>query len=154
MASDRTAKAFGIILRESRIAAELSQEKLALEADRDRTFVGKLERGKKLPTLETLFRLASVLEIAPGLMVTKTAALVNFTPGRRKRSRTNTPPTVSLGEETCSRCKAVYRLHVRKSSARTKGKFRCGFCESEIDAWTGRLTQIYTVLHPPKGWRK
>jgi transcriptional regulator with XRE-family HTH domain len=154
MASEKTAKVFGIILRELRMAAEFSQEKLALEADRDRTFLGKVERGKKLPTLETILRVASVLKTEPGAMVAKTAALINFAPSPRKRPLASTALPIYLGEETCSRCKAVYRLHVRKSTTRRKGRFQCGFCEKEIGAWTGCLTQIYTVLHPPKSWRK
>jgi predicted Zn finger-like uncharacterized protein len=154
MAADKTAKAFGIILRELRSAVGLAQEKLALEADRDRAFVGKLERGTMQPRLETILRLAPVLEVEPGVMVAKAAALLNFSPGRRKRSRTNTVAPAFLGEETCSKCKAVYRLHARKSPARRKGKFRCGFCNTEIDNWSGRLTRIYTVLYPPESWRK
>ena len=68
--------AFGRVLRESRLRADLSQEALALNAGIDRTFVSLLERGKRQPTLVTLFALAAVLEIAPATLVARTAAAV------------------------------------------------------------------------------
>ena len=52
----------------------LSQESLALEADVDRTFISLLERGMRQPTLETLFKLAAVLEVAPATLVARTAS--------------------------------------------------------------------------------
>lgn len=69
--------AFGRVLREYREKAALSQEKLALEANIDRTYVSLLERGLRQPTLETLFTLASVLGVAPATLVSRTAALLD-----------------------------------------------------------------------------
>jgi len=43
----------------------MSQEKLALEADLDRTFISLLERGKRRPTVNTLFSISSVLRVEP-----------------------------------------------------------------------------------------
>ena len=156
MAADKAAKVFGIILRELRSAAGLAQEELALEADFDRSFVGRLERGTMQPRLETILRLAAQLNIEPDVMVSRTAAVLSFIPGRRKRPRSNTvlPAPVFLRKETCPKCKAGYRLHVQKSPARRKGKFRCGFCSTEIANWAGSRTRIYTVLSPPESWRK
>jgi transcriptional regulator with XRE-family HTH domain len=68
------ATAFGKILRESRQRAGLSQEELADAADLDRTFIGMLERGKRQPTLESLFRIADALHVAPSTLVARTAA--------------------------------------------------------------------------------
>jgi transcriptional regulator with XRE-family HTH domain len=70
----KIAKAFGRVLREARLKAEFSQERLALDAGVDRTFVSMLERGKRQPTLETLFSLASVLNIAPSTLIARTTA--------------------------------------------------------------------------------
>jgi len=67
-------QAFGRVLRESRLKAALSQEALALEAGIDRTFVSLMERGKRQPTLETLFRLATVLRVSPATLVSRTFA--------------------------------------------------------------------------------
>lgn len=66
-------EAFGEVLRECRTKAGYSQESLALKAELDRTYISLLERGLRQPTLETLFKLAEVLEIAPGTIVSKTA---------------------------------------------------------------------------------
>ena len=67
-------RAFGRALREYRLKATLSQEALALEAGIDRTYVSLLERGKRQPTLETVFRVATVLGISPATLVAKTSA--------------------------------------------------------------------------------
>lgn len=67
--ADHLAQAFGQVLRERRLAAGLSQEKLALEAGVDRTFVSLLERGGRQPTLCTLWRLAEALRIRPSDLV-------------------------------------------------------------------------------------
>lgn len=64
--------AFGHVLREARVKASMSQEALALDAGIDRTFVSMLERGKRQPTLDTLFRLAKVLGVSPATMVART----------------------------------------------------------------------------------
>ena len=67
--ADQLALAFGRVLRERRLAAGLSQEKLALEAGVDRAFVSLLERGGRQPTLSTLWRLAEALGVAPSELV-------------------------------------------------------------------------------------
>lgn len=67
--ADDLARAFGRVLRERRLAAGLTQEKLALEAGVDRTFVSLLERGGRQPTLATLWRLAEALRVAPSDLI-------------------------------------------------------------------------------------
>lgn len=67
--TDDLARAFGKVLREQRLAAGLSQERLGLEADVDRTFVGLLERGGRQPTLSTLWRLAEALGVMPSEII-------------------------------------------------------------------------------------
>lgn len=48
-------------LKRIRVRHGVSQEKLALDADVDRSYVGRLERGEENPTLEVLERLAKAL---------------------------------------------------------------------------------------------
>lgn len=50
-------------LRRIRLARKIAQEKLALEAGVDRTFVSKIERGLGNPSLEVLLKLANRLDI-------------------------------------------------------------------------------------------
>jgi transcriptional regulator with XRE-family HTH domain len=69
-------KAFGEVLRECRKKLGISQENLALKSDLDRTYISLLERGLRQPTLETLFRLATVLEIAPTTMIARTSSKI------------------------------------------------------------------------------
>ena len=63
------ANIFGDLLRCHREAANLSQERLADLSDLDRTFVSLLERGQRQPSLETVFRLCTALEIRPHQLV-------------------------------------------------------------------------------------
>jgi transcriptional regulator with XRE-family HTH domain len=58
-------QAFGEVIRELRLEKDLSQEDLALAADRHRTYISLLERGRNSPSLRTIFRLAEVLGVKP-----------------------------------------------------------------------------------------
>lgn len=49
-------------LRRLRVAKELSQEALAVDAGIDRTYVSRLERAMENPTVGVLERLASALD--------------------------------------------------------------------------------------------
>ncbi|MGE9765326.1 helix-turn-helix transcriptional regulator [Pseudomonas sp. PDM20] len=42
----------------------LSQERLGFEAGFDRSYISQLERGRKSPTLDTLFSLSRVLDVS------------------------------------------------------------------------------------------
>lgn len=50
-------------LRRIRVAAGLSQEKLAADADIDRAYVGRVERGIENPTVGLVDRLAKALSV-------------------------------------------------------------------------------------------
>lgn len=56
-------KNFGRVLREFRELKGISQEKLALEAGIDRSYVGRLERNIHSPTVDILFTISKVLQI-------------------------------------------------------------------------------------------
>jgi transcriptional regulator with XRE-family HTH domain len=64
-ANPELTRAFGEIIHERRSALGFSQEKLSVVAGLDRTFVYKVERGARNPSLETIFRVAKGLGIAP-----------------------------------------------------------------------------------------
>ena len=51
-------------LRRLRLERRLSQEALALEADIDRAYISRLERGVRNPTVRLLERLAQVLKVS------------------------------------------------------------------------------------------
>ena len=50
-------------LRRLRVGRGLSQERLAYDADVDRSYVGGLERQTENPTVDVLDRLAATLEV-------------------------------------------------------------------------------------------
>ncbi|ESZ89317.1 helix-turn-helix domain-containing protein [Congregibacter litoralis] len=71
-------KAFGEVLREERLKAGLSQERLALQCGIDRTFVSMLERGLRQPSLVTLFVVSKELSLSPSELLDQVLAdLVN-----------------------------------------------------------------------------
>lgn len=53
--------AWGLAIRELRAEAGYSQDRLALDADVNRQFLGKIERGEGNPSLSTLFKLADTI---------------------------------------------------------------------------------------------
>lgn len=63
------ALAFGETVRALRAAAGVAQEALALDAGMDRSYLGKVERGERQPSLDMVFRLAAVLDVTPGELV-------------------------------------------------------------------------------------
>ena len=56
------AKLFGENLRSKRREKGVSQDQLALLADIDRSYIGRIERGEVNITLEKAYQLAAVLE--------------------------------------------------------------------------------------------
>lgn len=61
--------AFGSALRELRNQRALSQEALAFEAELARNYISQLELGSKSPSLRTIFKLCTVLEVSPAAMI-------------------------------------------------------------------------------------
>lgn len=55
------AKKFGSNVRSLRKGKGISQDKLALDADIDRSYVGRIERGEVNITLEKAYQIAAIL---------------------------------------------------------------------------------------------
>lgn len=62
-------QAFGLTLQDLRKTRKLSQEELGFESGYHRTYISQLERGRKSPSLRTIFQLASALKTLPSEMV-------------------------------------------------------------------------------------
>jgi transcriptional regulator with XRE-family HTH domain len=56
---------FGENLRRCRERAGVSQEELGIRASLHRTQIGVLERGSRLPRIDTLVKLAGALSVSP-----------------------------------------------------------------------------------------
>jgi len=59
----------GDVIKRHRQRMGISQEELAHRADVDRTFVSRLERGVRQPTITTLIQLAKALEVSTAELV-------------------------------------------------------------------------------------
>jgi transcriptional regulator with XRE-family HTH domain len=71
---------FAANLRRLRHAKGLSQEDLAYEADVNRSYMSKLEKGGSYPGLEIIGKLSTILGVEP-------AELLKLPPKKRSRSR-------------------------------------------------------------------
>lgn len=63
------ARVLGSRLRERRESLDLSQEDVAHMSAMHVSNYGKIERGLSNPSLHTLLRIASVLEVDPGILI-------------------------------------------------------------------------------------
>lgn len=70
-------QAFGIALREARVARELSQDELALSAGIDRAYFGHIERATKSPTLKTVERLTVALAVRPSKLLRRAEQILD-----------------------------------------------------------------------------
>ncbi|HEY8304907.1 MAG TPA: helix-turn-helix transcriptional regulator [Solirubrobacteraceae bacterium] len=83
-AASDPAALFGANLRWARLRAEMSQERLALDAKVDRAAISVYENGGREPNLRTVLKLARRLEVRPGLLLRGIASSLdgNKTPRR------------------------------------------------------------------------
>lgn len=63
------AELFGQLLFDLRKKKGLSQEKLAEKSGISRSYIVRLEQKDRLPTLETIFRIAKGLDIKPSKLI-------------------------------------------------------------------------------------
>ena len=60
--TDLKAKAIGVVVRELRDQAGLSQERLSADCGFDRTYISRVERGIINPAVSRLWRIADAME--------------------------------------------------------------------------------------------
>lgn len=84
------ATCFGKNLSRCRKRAGLSQEELAVRASLHRTEIGLLERGERLPRIDTAIKLAGALGVPPAELIEG----IDWSPGSTSRG------SFSLGSST------------------------------------------------------
>ncbi|MCP4648621.1 MAG: helix-turn-helix transcriptional regulator [PVC group bacterium] len=60
---------FGDNIRDARNKLGLSQEKLAIECDLDRTYVGGVERGERNVSVLNICKIANALDVKPAALL-------------------------------------------------------------------------------------
>ncbi|PFU22993.1 transcriptional regulator [Bacillus anthracis] len=73
-------QAFGIVLQKERIKQNISQETLAFNSGLDRTYISLLERGKRKPTINTLFSITYALKLQPHKIILEVEQLLLNSP--------------------------------------------------------------------------
>lgn len=61
----------GDVLKSYREEAGMTQEALAFEAELDRTYISQLERNKKSPTVDVLFRLCEAMGVKASELIAR-----------------------------------------------------------------------------------
>jgi transcriptional regulator with XRE-family HTH domain len=69
--SSALVQSFGIGVRQLRKARGWSQERLAENANLNRSYIGEIERGSVIASLVTVEKLAAALKIAPSALLTR-----------------------------------------------------------------------------------
>lgn len=64
-ARSKELQALGQAIKEARNKLGISQERLAMEADLDRTFISSIEAGRRNITFASLLKVAQALELKP-----------------------------------------------------------------------------------------
>ena len=62
---------FGKVVKQLREEKKMTQEKLAELAEIDRTYIYRLETGKRSPSLAIIFRIAQALKLPPAQLIEK-----------------------------------------------------------------------------------
>ena len=62
---------FGRVVRERRVDFHLSQEELAGRAGLNRTYFGEVERGVVTPSLVTIAKIATALNVTPSTLISQ-----------------------------------------------------------------------------------
>jgi transcriptional regulator with XRE-family HTH domain len=72
------AKSFGQVLQQLRRDHGLSQEELGFASGYHRTYISLLERGRKSPSLRTIFELAKAFKVNPSEIVERVQSLATY----------------------------------------------------------------------------
>jgi transcriptional regulator with XRE-family HTH domain len=106
---DTLQQQFGSLIRRRRLAAELGQEALADKASLHRTHVSLLERGKRMPSLLVVQKLAKALD------TTMSSLMAELEKGQSTEQ-------VEGQQERASRAEDAHMSRPNNLATRTKGK--------------------------------
>lgn len=70
MDKKKLTESIGKNIRKHRLAKDVSQEALSLSAGLNPTYVGRLERGEKCPTIDTVYKISEALGVTVNELIT------------------------------------------------------------------------------------
>jgi XRE family transcriptional regulator, regulator of sulfur utilization len=68
---------FGRVVKKLREEHRYSQEALAERANLNRTYLGEVERGDAMPSLATIAKISSALDVSPSELIARAERLGN-----------------------------------------------------------------------------
>lgn len=83
---EELAVAIGKSIREKRQENGLSQDRFALIADIDRSYMGRIERGEVNLTIEKLYRIAAILQCEPIILLPRMSSISLPAPRKSNKS--------------------------------------------------------------------
>ncbi len=97
--SMEVARQFGLTLRRLRKEAKLSQEQLGQLASLHRTEIGLLERGARIPRIDTIIKLATALDVPAARLLIG----IEWTPGTAEPGTFEISPRIVRHNELMER---------------------------------------------------
>ncbi|WP_087105363.1 helix-turn-helix domain-containing protein [Halomonas citrativorans] len=86
---EELAVAIGKNIREKRRANGLSQDRFALVAGIDRSYMGRIERGEVSITIEKLYRIAATLQCEPITLLPRMSSICSPAPRKPNKNGLN-----------------------------------------------------------------
>lgn len=86
---EELAVAIGKNIREKRRANGLSQDRFALLAGIDRSYMGRIERGEVSITIEKLYRIAATLQCEPITLLPRMSSICSPAPRKSNKNGRN-----------------------------------------------------------------
>ncbi|GED47364.1 transcriptional regulator [Vreelandella aquamarina] len=83
------AAAIGKSIREKRRANGLSQDRFALVASIDRSYVGRIERGEVSITIEMLYKISATLQCEPTTLLPRMASICSLNTRKSNKNGRN-----------------------------------------------------------------
>ena len=83
---EELAVAIGKRIRKKRQENGLSQDRFALIADIDRSYMGRIERGEVNLTIEKLYRIAAILQCEPIILLPRMSSISLPAPRKSNKS--------------------------------------------------------------------
>lgn len=154
----RLQRRFGQTLRFERTARNLTQQQLAFEAELSLTYIGEIERGDRMVSLDTVFRIASALKITAPELLEKVEAFVPINDEKEARTPGGPPPILIAEDDRADltlvrhffNVAGIKQPVVTVSNGEELIDFLRPLCDPETNAQAVRPCLLFLDINMPK----